>query len=250
MSSIELHNVCLDYIIQNGTPSIKQTLAKFLQAPLKKEPSVHNSTFRALNNINLSIKKGDRVGLIGSNGAGKSSLLRVLAKIYQPNSGNIEVNGNISSLFNLNVGMNQEATGYENIVNLCLLKGFSKSQALSIIPDIEEFTELGKFLNAPVRTYSSGMQMKLVFSILTAFPPEILLIDEVIGVGDARFRQKSLDRLIKFADHCHLIVLATHSNEMIKEYCNKVVVLNKGEIVFSGEPQPAIDFYNQKFVVC
>ena len=248
MSSIELNNVSLDYLIKTGSDSIKKTAAQLLNRVFKNQAdsqkTIKNSSYRALNNINLTINKGDRLGLIGQNGAGKSTLLRVLAKIYKPNVGTVKINGKISSLFDVNLGINAEATGYENIINLAVMRGFSKKQALGLTADIEAFTELGLFLNNPVKTYSSGMQMKLAFAVSTAIPPEIMLIDEIIGVGDARFMGKAIQRLSNIIEKSHVLVLTSHSNDIIKQFCNKVVVLDRGEIKFAGPINDGIDYYD------
>lgn len=247
MSSIELTNVSLDYIIKTGSDSIKQTAVQLLNRafnkPTNAQASIKNSSYRALNNINLTVNKGDRLGLLGQNGAGKSTLLRVLAKIYKPDLGTIKINGKISGLFDVNLGMNIEATGYENIINLAIMRGFSKKEAQGMIADIEIFTELGQFLNNPVKTYSSGMQMKLAFAVSTATPPEIMLIDEIIGVGDAHFMEKAIKRLSNIIEKSHVLVLTSHSNDIIRQFCNKVVVLERGEIKFAGSVDDGIKYY-------
>lgn len=249
MSSIKLQDVCLDYIIKTGSDSIKKSaihlFKKSFKNTLTSQLKVKNSSYRALNNINLEINKGDRIGLLGRNGAGKSTLLRVLARIYKPNVGTIEISGKISSLFDVNLGMNIEATGYENIVNLSIMRGLSKKVAYGMIKEIEEFTELGDFLNNPVRTYSAGMQMKLAFSVATAMPPEIMLIDEVIGVGDAHFMDKAIKRLEDMIEASHILVLTSHSNDIIRKFCNKVCVLNQGKIQYQGGVEDGIEFYEQ-----
>jgi len=244
MSSIELNNVCLDYILKTGTDSFKQTVLSMLKRSRNaKKSSINNSTFQALSNINLKIIKGDRVGLLGRNGAGKSTLLRVMAKIYAPTEGFMHINGAISNLFDVNLGINVEATGYENIINLGIMRGWSKQDAYSIVSDIESFTELGDFLNKPVCTYSTGMQMKLAFSVATARPPEIVLIDEIIGAGDAHFMKKATRRIENMVDRSHILVLTSHSNEIIRNFCNKVCVLQNGKLIYSGDVESGIKFY-------
>jgi|TARA_R110002126_G_scaffold187410_2_gene336085 ABC-type polysaccharide/polyol phosphate transport system ATPase subunit len=244
MSSIELNNVCLDYILKTGTDSFKQTVLSMLKRSKNaNKSSINNSTFQALSNINLKISKGDRVGLLGRNGAGKSTLLRVMAKIYTPTEGFMHVNGAISNLFDVNLGINVEATGYENIINLGIMRGWSKQDAYSIVGDIELFTELGDFLNKPVCTYSTGMQMKLAFSVATARPPEIVLIDEIIGAGDAHFMKKATRRIENMVDRSHILVLTSHSNEIIRNFCNKVCVLQNGKLIYSGDVESGIQFY-------
>lgn len=252
MSAIELKNVNLDYIIKSGSESLKKTLIKLLnRLSLRKNTSngnTHYQSYRALKDISLKIAVGDRVGLVGRNGAGKSTLLRTIGQIYKPVSGHIHVNGKIASLFDINLGMNPDATGVENIINLGVMRGFTKKQAEGIIGDVQEFTELGDFLYRPVYSYSSGMSMKLAFAVATAFVPDILLIDEVIGVGDAKFMKKAQQRISNIIDSCQAMVLTSHSNEIIKDFCNKVVVLEKGEIQFIGDTNEGIEFYEQEIL--
>lgn len=200
MSSIELKNVCLDYIIKTGSDSLKKSLTHLCARALGKtagsnSPSLQHSSYRALNNINLTISKGERIGLLGRNGAGKSTLLRVFAKVYQPNVGSVHVNGSISSLFDVSLGMNDEATGYENIINLGVMRGLTRKQSSIIVEDVAAFSELGEFLSRPVRTYSAGMRMKLAFAVATAASPDIILVDEIIGAGDAHFMEKAQKRM-------------------------------------------------------
>lgn len=253
MSFIKLTDVSLDFIVKTGTDSIKTTVMHMANRWAKRSEQVHrqpirNSSFRALNNINLNIGIGDRLGLLGCNGAGKSTLLRVLAKVYQPNVGQIEVDGSISSLFDVHLGMNVEATGYENIINLSILRGIPKKEAKKLIPDVEAFTELGDFLNHPVRTYSTGMQMKLAFAVSTAISSKIMLIDEIIGVGDMHFMEKATQRLEEKIENTHIMVLTSHSNDIIKRFCNKVVVLEKGEIKYRGAVDEGIKYYETRYV--
>ena len=250
MSSIELKNICLDYIIKTGSDSIKNSaieIAKCLLGKKKKNGStqIRHSTYRALNNVSLTINKGDRVGLLGRNGAGKSTLLRVFARIYQPNTGLIKIDGCISSLFDVNLGMDEEATGYENIINLNIMRGLNSKQANSTIADIESFTELADFLHNPVRTYSSGMRMKLAFAVATAIPPEIILIDEIIGVGDAHFMHRAQQRMTNIIESSDILVLTSHSNDIIRRFCNKAIVLNAGEIQFIGDVAAGITYYEK-----
>ena len=247
MPSIELRNVSLDYIIKTGSNSIKKSAIHLFNNCFRKsannQSAIKNSTYRALNNISLQINEGDRIGLLGRNGAGKSTLLRVLAKIYKPNLGEINIEGKVSSLFDVSSGMNIESTGYENIVNLAIMRRVPKKNAQNMIGDIEAFTELGDFLNSPVRVYSSGMLMKLAFAVATSTPSEIMLIDEIIGVGDVHFMEKATKRLESLIERSHILVLASHSNEIIKRFCNKVIVLDQGKIQFFGDIESGIDFY-------
>jgi ABC-type polysaccharide/polyol phosphate transport system ATPase subunit len=247
LSSIHLNNVSLDYIIKTGSESFKKTLMHWLKPNLRKSSppvSIGNSSFRALTNVNMRINYGDRVGLIGRNGAGKSTLLRMLAGIYQPTEGSLTVNGSTTNLFDLNLGLNAEANGYENIVSLGIMRGMTKREARGLIDEVAEFSELGDFLHAPVRTYSSGMQMKLAFSVATAGHPEIILIDEVIGVGDSHFIIKAQQRLRELVDRSHVLVLASHSDTILEQLCNKVALFDKGQLKFFGDVREGLDFYN------
>lgn len=245
-SYIKLHNVNLDYILKTGASSIRKALLNTVRK-LTATGYNHNDdhqTFRALNNINLNIQTGDKLGIFGCNGAGKSSLLRVLAGIYKPSSGNIAIAGNSSCLFDISLGLDPEANGIENIITMCVLRGMTKHQAIDIVDDIANFTELGDFLYKPIRMYSSGMGMKLAFAVATAGNPDILLVDEVIGVGDAKFMQKAVSRIHDLMHRCKILVLTSHDNELVRSFCNKAIVLDKGHIIYQGGINEAIDTYN------
>jgi ABC-2 type transport system ATP-binding protein/lipopolysaccharide transport system ATP-binding protein len=247
--SIKLNNVNLNYIVKSGSNSFKKTIIASCSALLKRNvaqfKAVQHTSYQALKNINLQINPEDRIGILGKNGAGKSTLLRVMAKVYKPNTGTVYVNGKIASLFDVCLGMDSEATGYENIINLAIMRGLSKKAATNIIYDVENFTELGAFLNAPVRTYSSGMAMKLAFGVATAVAPEIILIDEIIGVGDVHFMQKAKTRILDMLDKTQIVVLTSHSTDIIRQFCNKTIVLAKGEIMFTGNVEDGIEYYSK-----
>lgn len=252
--SMQLEEVCLDYLLKTGSDSLKKTAFYLFNGLMRRKVDeklkvVKNESFRALNGINLDLKPGDRLGLLGRNGAGKSSLLRVMAKIYEPTSGHLDVQGKISTLFDINLGFNLEATGYENIVNLGILRGWSLAESRSIIDDVENFTGLGEFLNKPVRSYSSGMQVKLAFAVATSRVPEIMLVDEIIGVGDAAFMQKAQNRVMKLIDKAQIFVLTSHSKDIIKRFCNQVAVMDKGKIVYKGNYDSAVEFYDSMIAV-
>ena len=186
---------------------------------------------QALKNVSLEIRAGDRVGLMGHNGSGKTSLLRMLAGIYEPTSGRIAVDGNVSSFINLGLGMDHEATGTENILLCGLMFGMGFDEIRRLTPSIGEFSGLGDFLEMPVRTYSSGMLMRLVFSIVTSVHAEILLMDEWLSVGDADFVVHAEERLRQVVDAASILVIASHSEETIASACNVVVRLEHGEVV-------------------
>lgn len=232
MSFIKLDNVSLSYPVLGAyTRSLKQSILKKLCGGGGATEHDKINFVEALKNINLNLTSGDRLGLIGRNGAGKSTLLRLLAGVYAPTQGSVQTDGSISPLLGISVGMHPLATGYENIKFRCLLYGFDKKKTQAIIKDIEEFTELGAFLNMPIKTYSSGMSMRLSFGIATAIIPDILIVDEVVGVGDAQFLDKAKNRLNSLIESSNILVLASHSEEIIKKFCNKILWLDRGAIV-------------------
>ena len=198
-----------------------------------------------LDNLNFSLKNGDRLGLIGSNGAGKSTLLRLLAGIYHPSHGDLKVEGRVQGLFDISLGMNPEATGMENIFVRGLQMGLRLKEIEGLLDNILSFAELGQAINKPLHTYSSGMRVRLAFAISTMIEPEVLLLDEWIGVGDANFRKKFEMRMNELVDSCRALVLATHNNSLMSSLCTHGMVLNQGKIVFFGQINEALSFYNK-----
>ena len=200
-------------------------------------------TVRALNDISLTLHDGDRVGLVGHNGAGKSTLLKLMAGIYQPVSGTIKVEGRITPLFDTMPGLAGEDTGYENIITSGMLIGMTRQQIEAKIPEIEEFCELGEYLTLPVRTYSTGMAMRLGFALVTALDPGVLLMDEGFGTGDQRFAERAEARMKDFIGRSRIIVLASHSDATIRSICNKAVILEAGRIIAFGPVNEICDQY-------
>lgn len=187
-------------------------------------------TVSALENVSFMLNDGDSVGLIGHNGAGKTTLLRTIAGIYTPTHGRISREGSVSTIFELGAGLDSQLTGYENIYRMGLLLGMTSKRIDTILPFIEDFTELGNFLAAPVRTYSSGMLMRLMFAVTTANQPEILLVDEMFGTGDKTFQEKARKRMEGIVSASKIFVFATHSEALISEFCNRVFELNHGQL--------------------
>jgi len=230
MVKIEFLNVTLSYpVYGHHSMSLR---SKFFQ--LATGGRIHqegqSTMITALHTANFTIKEGDSVGLIGHNGAGKSTLLRLMAGIYPPSIGRVILKGRIATIFDIGAGIEMELTGYENIVNLGMIMGLSNQEALSLIPDIEVFTELGDFLHMPVRTYSSGMIMRLMFGVSTSISPDILLLDEMFSTGDASFREKSNQRIRELINKSKIFVFASHDESLIKNYCNRVFRLKNGVI--------------------
>jgi lipopolysaccharide transport system ATP-binding protein len=198
---------------------------------------------RALDHINLDLREGDRVGLLGHNGSGKSTLLRVLAGAYEPVSGTLSVSGRIASMLSISLGMDMDSTGYENIRLQGTLFGISRTSMDKVIDDIAEFTELGDYLSMPLRTYSSGMAMRIAFSVATCIHADIILMDEWVSVGDAHFLEKADQRLRNFIERAGILVLASHSPELLRRTCNRGVVLQHGKVLCSGPIEDVIAAY-------
>jgi len=188
-------------------------------------------TVTALSDVTFQIEEGDRVGLIGHNGAGKSTLLRTMAGIFEPEAGTIAREGRVSSIFEIGAGLDLELSGYENIRRMALLIGLDRAEIDRAIPEIEELTELGNFLALPVRTYSSGMTTRLMFAVATACPPEILLVDEMLGAGDANFQKRAKARVENLIERSSILVLASHVDELLRQFCNRFFRLDYGSLV-------------------
>ncbi len=186
---------------------------------------------RALDKVNFEFNEGDRVGLIGHNGSGKSTLLRLLAGVYEPTSGFIEVKGLVTSMLNITMGTDPEATGLENINYRCRFLGMKKNKIAEVIEDVTEFAGLGDFLYLPIRTYSTGMSMRLAFAISTSVDADIILMDEWLSAGDADFAKKARIRLDSLLEKAKIVVIASHNVAMVKEQCNKIIKLEQGKIV-------------------
>lgn len=197
----------------------------------------------ALDDVSLMIRHGERVGLVGHNGAGKSTILRAIAGVYEPQAGAIETTGRIGSLLDVTLGMDMEATGYENIAIRALLLGLSRAETAELVSEVEQVTELGDFLSVPVRTYSSGMLLRLAFSISTAVVPDILLMDEWLSVGDAQFVEKTQARLRSLIDRSRALVIASHSLDLLCDVCTRVLWLEHGRIRADGRPVDVIEEY-------
>ena len=201
---------------------------------------------KALDGVSFEIFEGDRVALLGHNGSGKTTLLRTLAGIYEPASGAIQTTGRVFPLFDLSLGMDPDATGLENIWLRGKMLGLTTKQIEDALDDIAEFTELGEYLYMPMRAYSSGMALRLAFAISTAVTPEILILDEMIGAGDAVFIARADARLKNFLARTGILVLASHSTVMLRQWCNKAMLLEQGKLVASGPLDDVVSTYKSK----
>lgn len=249
---IDVKNVTVDIPIFDSNRSLRQSLYKTCAGRLggKIQQSSRKHVYvRALQNINFRLEEGDRLGLIGHNGAGKSTLLNVLGGIYQPHAGSVHIQGIVTPLFNPNLGMESDDTGYENIYTIGMFYGLTKEAIAEKCDEIIEFSELGDFIHSPIRTYSSGMLLRLSFAIVTSINPEILLLDEGIGAGDAGFANKAAARLSAFYQKIKILVLASHSDVLIKQMCNKALLLEHGTILKFGEVNEVMDYYHERIAV-
>ncbi len=197
-----------------------------------------------LKDISFSIRPGEAIGIVGQNGAGKSTLLKLITGTQFPSTGYVKVNGRIAAILELGMGFNQDLSGRQNVLHTAGLMGFSREAILERMPDIEEFAEIGTYFDEPVRTYSSGMQMRVAFAVATAFRPDILIVDEALSVGDVYFQHKSFNRIREFQKEGTTLLLVSHDHNSIRTVCNRAVLLEKGRLLKEGEPGEVVDFYN------
>lgn len=244
MTSISLQNVTVDFPIYNARGrSLKNRVMNIATGGSINSEGHGAVVVRGLDTINLELRRHDRIGLIGHNGSGKTTLLRVLTGVYVPTSGRIEIQGKCTSLINISLGIDPEATGRQNIFLRGALLGFRKEEMRSRLEEIEEFSELGGFLEMPVRTYSSGMQLRLAFSISTILQPEILIMDEWLATGDEGFKVKANKRLNELVEKTQILVIASHARELLEKNCNRVIWLEHGKVRIDGEPSEVLDAY-------
>ena len=244
--SITLTGVELDYFVYSvRAQSLRNAVFNLAVGGKMYKATGDIAVVRALNRINLHIEEGDRVALVGHNGSGKTSLLKVIAGVYSPTKGQVSIKGNVTSMISIAAGLDPEATGLQNIYKLGLMRMLSRKTIASRIGAIAEFSALGQFLSLPVRTYSAGMMARLMFSVATEFEGDILVLDEWLSAGDADFVHKAADRMRQMVDLAKIVVLATHDHQLVKQICTKVVELKGGDIVFSGTVQEW-DAFTQK----
>ena len=244
MTSMHLENVTVDFPVYNTrSRSLKnQMMSLATGGTIGSNPEGH-VVIRGLENVSLSLKEGERLGLIGHNGSGKTTLLRVMTGVYHPSGGKITINGKCTSLINISLGIDPEATGRENIAIRGALLGFSKKDLTARLEEIEEFSELGNFLDMPVRTYSTGMQLRLAFSISTVIQPEILIMDEWLATGDEGFQQKANERLHDLVSKTKILIIASHSRDLLVKNCTRIVWLEHGRVRMDGEAETVANAY-------
>ncbi|MFS0216650.1 ABC transporter ATP-binding protein [Corynebacterium striatum] len=243
MVSIDTYNACVDFpIFDAKSRSLKKAVLSSAGGAIGKN-SDDTVVVEALKDINLHLREGDRVGLVGHNGAGKSTLLRLLSGIYEPTRGSADVRGRVAPVFDLGVGMDPEVSGYDNIIIRGLFLGQTIKQMKNKMDEIAEFSELGDYLAMPLRTYSTGMRVRLALGVVTSIEPEILLLDEGIGAVDAAFMAKARVRLQELVKRSGILVFASHSNDFLAQLCNTALWIDHGTIRCAGEVSEVVSEY-------
>lgn len=244
MAFIDLHNVCVDYPIYNANGrSLKKRLFQVATGGQLGADPQGRVVVRALEHVSLTLKDGDRVGLLGHNGAGKSTLLRLLSGAYEPSAGSVQIEGEVGSLIDISLGIDHEATGRENIYLRGGLLGMTRREIMERIDEIIDFSELGNFVDMPLRTYSTGMHLRLAFAVSTIIHPEILIMDEWLSVGDEGFKHKAEARMTKLVESTNILVIASHSDELIRRTCNRAICLEHGKVRMDGVPDSVCQAY-------
>ena len=240
MSKIELKNLSIKFrAYHNNAPSIKDFFLNLFRGSKHHE----HDDFWALKNISLQIKAGDRVGILGNNGAGKSTLLKTLCGVYQPSVGSLSLVGSIAPLLEIGAGFHPEFTGRENIYLNGAILGFTKKDLKKIEPEVIAFAQIEDFIDTPVKYYSTGMYMRLAFSLATAMKPNILVLDEIFAGGDAAFLNKAKKRMAELINQSDIMILVSHDHKLVQSLCNRVIWLDHGELVEDGVPEQVINKY-------
>ena len=238
---IRVNNVSQRFRIMHERPnSIRELFTRFMRQKIEYH------VFEAVKRVSFDVYPGESVAILGRNGSGKSTLLKIIAGVYKPSGGHVQVNGSIAPLIELGAGMHPELTGRENIVLNGLMMGYSKAQMLAKVPKIIDFAEIDEFIDTPMKQYSSGMYMRLAFSVAIEVDPQILIVDEILAVGDAKFQAKCADRLRAFRNAGKTILLVTHNLSDVQKTCDRALLLDRGELVLDGPAMGTIlEFYRR-----
>lgn len=240
---LDIQNVKKKYVIKHIK---KDTANSFSEKIKSKIKAPEKEDFWALSGVTFDVFQGEKVGIIGKNGAGKSTLLKVISRITEPTDGRIEMLGTISSMLEVGTGFNMELTGRENIYLNGAILGMTKFEVDKKFDDIVEFSEVGKFIDTPVKRYSSGMFVRLAFAVASTLESDILLVDEVLAVGDAKFQKKCIDRMKEIASSGRTILFVSHQMNTIRQLCDRVIVLNEGKVIYNGDVEGGIRIYNSE----
>ncbi len=232
MARVRAQDIVVEFpIYASGTRSLKKAIMNTATGGVLARDASNRMIVRALDGLTFELNEGDRVGLIGHNGSGKSTLLRVLAGVYEPRQGYLSVEGKVASMLSITLGMDMEATGIENVFMRGHIMGVKPRRMRAMLDDIAEFAELGEYLDLPMKTYSTGMMMRLAFAVSTSIDADIVLMDEWISVGDASFAEKSRLRMDKLVREAKIVVLATHNHGLVRSMCNRIIRLEHGAMV-------------------
>ncbi|MGB0694856.1 MAG: ABC transporter ATP-binding protein [Rhodospirillaceae bacterium] len=255
MAYIKAEDIVVDFPIYDQNRSLRHAVlinpmksvfsgqAKMVGGTITKQGG-NRVVIKALDDINFELVNGDRLGIIGHNGAGKSTMLKMLAGIYEPTGGHLTVEGSLTPVFDLMEGYDPNASGLAAVKTRALLMGLREQEADSLIREMAEFTELGEYLEMPIRTYSQGMLVRLAFGMATSVRPDILIMDEAIGAGDAAFMEKASERFESFMTSAGIVVVASHDDNIIRRWCNKAMLLHKGRMVHFGDVEGAFNHYH------
>lgn len=205
----------------------------------------HHKDFYSVKNLSLDVAKGDILGVVGRNGSGKSTLMKLVSNVIQPTTGTVKVTGNLVPLLELGSGFHRDFTGYENIYFYTAILGYPKKEILKKVEEIIEFAELGDFINQPIKNYSSGMRARLAFSVSVMIEPDILILDEILSVGDAGFKEKSYEKIKQFFESRKTILFVSHSMEAITKLCNRAILIDKGELILDGDTETVTSEYTR-----
>jgi ABC-type polysaccharide/polyol phosphate transport system ATPase subunit len=246
LSFLRLRGVSVEFpIYQGSSRSLKNALLYTSSRGNLARDALARITVRALNDVSFDVANGDRLGLIGPNGAGKTTLLKILAGVFEPTQGSFVAAGQVSSLLDTSVGLQGDATGRENIILRGMFMGIRPRDMRQMADEIGEFTDLGHYLDMPVRTYSSGMMLRLGFAISTCIPPDILIMDEWLSAGDAHFLEKAQRRIEGFVKDSSILVLASHSMGLIEQWCNRAILLHEGQVKAVGSVKEVAAVYQR-----
>ena len=232
-----LQSLCISKAYRQYASGFQQVLSWFFDIKPKEEAWV-------LRDVSFKVAPGEAVGIVGQNGAGKSTLLKIITGTLQPTQGHLQVHGKVSAILELGMGFNGELTGRGNAYHAAALLGHNEAAIDAVMPQIEQFAEIGEYFDQPMRTYSSGMQMRVAFAVATAFRPDLLIVDEALSVGDAYFQHKSFDRIREFQSQGTALLIVSHDKEAILRLCDRVVLLDSGQVLEDGPPKQVMDLYN------